>query len=71
MLAFTESHPKLKRFSVLRLDARFVAEKQTLPVIEEEDASREYLASQLSAPRATAVPVGDSQPGLKEASLND
>ena len=45
MLAFTESHPKLKRFSVLRLDARFVAEKQTLPVIEEEDASREYLAS--------------------------
>lgn len=42
MLAFTESHPKLKRFSVLKLDPRFMQERPSLAMIAEEELSREH-----------------------------
>lgn len=71
MLAFTESHPKLKHFSTLRLDQRLVPEKipLNLSVIEEEQGSREELyGSAVSGPKMAlgemAVATSSREPSV-------
>lgn len=71
MLAFTDGHPRFKRFSMVRLDVRLVPERQALAVIDEEDPSRERLPSQLSGQKALTVPAGEGHPDVKDPSLTD